>query len=292
MLKLNWVLGAAAVLFAGAVGPVRAADDAYDLRGPAPEKGQVFVTKGTFKIRDADTTMKLAGQSVDLKITLNSTSEEEAKVLAVDGRNVTKCQIKIVEEKTDVTANLGGQDMSHTEPGALEKEIIISERDGKNWKHSLVDTKPTEKQTKELDGRNGIENDDDLYPEEKVKVGHTWQVDGGALVKMLGSSFTDVKGKLDQKFVKIEKVGDEECAVIQSAGKITGKMKDEGEPTIDVKMDLKITTYRSLKTGVNVKESFSGKIELEGTQKMDDLKVKIKMAGPVSGESTTVLKKK
>lgn len=291
MLKFKLALGAVAVLFA-AVNLGRAADDdTYDLRGPAPVKGQVFVSKGTLKIKDADTTMKVAGQTVNLKINLLVTSEEESKVLAVDGRNVTKSQTKITKERADVTANFGGQEMTHTEPTALEKETVISERDGKGWKHSLVDTKPTEKQKKELDSRNGIENDDDLYPKEKVKVGHTWKVDAAALTKLLGNSFSDVKGKLDQKFVKVEKVDGEECTVIESTGKITAKMKDDGEPTIDVEMELKVTTYKSLKTGVSVKEKFDGKIKLEGVQKMDDIKVDIKMSGPISGESTTSLKK-
>jgi hypothetical protein len=291
MLKLKLAAGAAAALLAAAT-LGRAADDAtYDLRGPAPQKGQVFVSKGTLKIKDADTTMKVMGQTVDLKINLLVTSEEEAKVLAVDGRNVTKCQTKITRERTDVTANIGGADMSHTEPAALEKETVISERDGKGWKHVLVDNKPNEKQKKELDSRNGIENDDDLYPQEKVKVGHAWKVDATALTKLLGNSFSDVKGKLDQKFVKVEDVDGEPCAVVESTGKITGKMKDDGEPTIDVEMDIKVTTHKAIKTGVNVKERFEGKIKLEGTQKMDDVKVDIKMAGPIVGESTTSLKK-
>lgn len=290
MLKFRWVVGAVAVL-AGALNLGRAADDeAFDLRGPAPAKGQVFVNKSTLKIKEADTTMKVMGQAVTLKITLDVANEEEAKVLAVDGRNVTKCQTKIIKERADVTANLGGMDMSHTEPTALEKETVISERDGTKWKHSLVDTKPTEKQKKELDGRNGIENDDDLFPKEKVKVGHTWKVDAKALTKMLGNSFSDVKGSLDQKFVKLEDVDGDKCAVIESTGKITGKMKDDGEPTIDVEMELKITSHRSLKTGVNVKEKFTGKIKLEGVQKMEDLKVDIKMSGPISGDSTSKLK--
>ena len=168
---------------------------------------------------------------------------------------------------------------------------MISERDGDKWKHVLVDNKPNDKQKKELDNRNGIENDDDLYPKEKVKVGHTWKVDATALTKLLGNSFSDVKGKLDQKFVKVEDVGGEPCAVVESTGKITGKMKDDGEPTVDVEMDLKVTTHKSIKTGVNVKERFEGKIKLEGTQKMDDVKVDIKMSGPIVGESTTSLKK-
>ena len=107
---------------------------------------------------------------------------------------------------------------------------------------------------------------------------------------MLGNSFSDVKGSLDQKFVKIEDVDGEKCAVIESSGKLTAKMKDDGEPTIDVEMELKVTTHKSLKTGVNMKEKFTGKIKLEGTQKMDDIKVEIKMAGPISGESTSKLK--
>jgi len=292
MLKFRWLIGAATVLFA-AFNLGRAADDeTYDLRGPAPEEGQVFLSKGTLKIKDADTTMKVAGQTITLKLDLIVTSEEEAKVLAVKGRDVTKCQTKIIKERADITANFGGQEMTHTEPTQLEKETVISERDGKKWKHSLVDTKPTEKQKKELDNRNGIENDDDLYPEEKVKVGHTWTVDASALAKLLGNSFTDVKGKVNQKFAKVDELDGEKVAVIESTAKITAKMKEDGEPTVDVEMEMKITTWRSIKTGVAVKEKFDGKIKLAGTVKMDDVKAEMTLSGPISGDSTTKLKTK
>jgi hypothetical protein len=290
MFRLKWVIGAAAVLFAALNLGQAADDEAYDLRGPAPEKGQVFMSKGTLKIKDADTTMKVAGQSISLKLTLLVTSEEEAKVLAVSGRDVTKCQTKILKERADVTANIGGEDMNHTEPTALEKETVISERDGKKWKHTLVDTKPTDKQKKELDNRNGIENDDDLYPEGKTKVGHKWTVDAAALNKLLGNSFTDVKGKVNQKFVKVEDLDDEKVAVIESDAKLTAKMKEDGEPTVDVEMDLKVTTWKSLKTGIAVKEKFTGNIKLSGTVKMDDIKAEMTLKGPLSGESTTKLK--
>src|SRR5579871_4266837 len=114
MLRLKWVVGAAAVLFS-ALNLGRAADDeTFDLRGPAPEKGQVFSSKGTLKIKDADTTMKVAGQTLTLKLSLVVTSEEEAKVLTVKGRDVTKCQTKVIKERADVTATLGGDEMTHT----------------------------------------------------------------------------------------------------------------------------------------------------------------------------------
>jgi hypothetical protein len=289
MLGHKWAVSAAALFVA--LSPVRAADDGtFDLRGPAPEKGQVYVSKSTFTIKDADTTLKVAGQTVSLKTKLVVTSEEEAKVLAVKDRDVTKCQVKIVKERTDVTATVGGEDMNQTEPGELEKETVISERDGKAWKHTLVDTKPTDKQKKALNTRNGLENDDDLYPQEKVKVGHKWTVDAAAIGKLFGNSFTDVKGKVTQTFTKTEELDGDTVAVVESVAKITGKMKEDGEPNGDVEMDLKITTWKSLKTGVAVKEKFSGKIKMSGTMKMDDMKVEMTLAGGLSGESTTKLK--
>jgi hypothetical protein len=249
----------------------------------------VFVSKGTLKITDADTKLKVMGQKVELKMTMNAKSEEEAKVLAVDGRNVTKCQTKIVSEVMEVSADIGGEAMSI--PSELQGEIIISERTGDTWKHSLVDTKPTEKQKKDLDNRNGIENDDELYPKEKVKVGATWKVDAKALAKLLGNSFTDIKGELEQKFLKTEDVDKQKCAVVESKGKVTAKMKDEdGKPTMDVELDLTVTTWKAIESGVAVKEKFEGKIKLKGTQKIDDVNAEIEMSGPIVGESTTKMK--
>lgn len=290
MHKIKWMVGAAAVLFAALNLSLAADDETYDLRGPAPEKGQVLISKGTLKIKDADTTVKVAGQEIEMKLDLTVTSEEEAKVIEVKGRDVTKCQTKITKERADVNATFNGMKMSHTEPTALEKETIFSERDGKKWKHSLVDTNPTDKQKKELDNRNGIENDDDLYPKEKVKVGAKWTVDAAALNKLLGNSFTDVKGKVDQKFTKVDELDNEKVAVVESTAKITAKMKEDGEPTVDVEMELKITTWKSLKTGVAVKEKFDGKIKLSGTVKMEDVKAEMTLSGPISGDSTTKLK--
>jgi hypothetical protein len=285
-------LVALGTVLALALGTGRAAqDEAFDLRGPAVQKGQVFVTKGKMVIKEADTTMSIGGQDLTLKMNLVVNSEEEAKVLAVKGRDVTKCQTKVIKEEAVVSGTLMGMDLPEmSEPGDLNKETIISEKVDGKWKHSLVDTKPNEKQKKELDNRNGLENDDELYPAEKVKVGHKWTVDAAALQKMLGNSFTDVKGKVNQKFTKTEELNGETVAVIESETKITGKMKDNGEPTVDVEMDLKITTWKSIKTGLAVKEKFAGKIKLDGKVDMEGMKVQMKMSGPITGESTTAMK--
>jgi|GEM_PF-871036 len=272
----------------GNQGPENPRETTYDLRGPAPRKGLAFQTSTTLKIKDADTTLKVMGQSLNMKMSMTMISDEEQKILEVKGRDIIKSQAHIRKERAIIKSDFGGG-MEITQPTELEGQTVISELVGKGkWKHSLVDTQPTEKQKRELDNRTGIENDDDLFPAEKVPVGHQWEVSADALRKLFGNAIVDVSGKVKQKFVKVEMVEGEECAVIESKGMIRGKMKNEdGEPTIDVEMELHATSWRSLRTAVEVKGEFRGTIKLSGTQKVDDVEVKIEMNGPFSGESRT-----
>lgn len=286
----KWALGVAVVL-AGSIGLTRAKDDeAYDLRGPGPQKGQVIVNKTTFKIKEANVTLKAAGQNLEAKQTLTARDEEEVKVQAVEGRQVTKVQTKVTKESVETVTSLGGQDMSDKKAGDLEGEVIISERTGAGkWKHTLVDTKPSDKQKKELDKRIGPENEDDLYPAGKVKVGHTWTVDANALQRVFGGSITDLKGKLKMKFVKVEEVDGEQCAVVEATGTIKGVAKeDEGE--LDVELDIKGTTWRSLKTGLDVKDKASGKMKMKGNISMDGAKVELVLDGPFTIDTSAKFK--
>jgi hypothetical protein len=285
----NWAIGVAVVL-AGTVGLTRGDDEGYDLRGPAPSKGQTLVTRTIFKISKADVTLKSAGQNVKATQTLSSTDEEEIKIIAVDGRQVTNAQTKVTRDKVDTITNQGDGDMNDTKAGDLEGEVIISERTGAGkWKHTLVDNKPTDKQKKELDKRLGPENQDDLYPAGKLKVGHTWTVDATALQRVFGGSITDLKGKLKMKLVKVEEIDGVTCAVIEAAGKITGTTKeDDGD--LGVELDLKRTTWRSIKTGIDVKDKVEGRIKASGTVKMDGMEVEVVLEGPVTINSTSKLK--
>lgn len=284
------VMGGSAILLLGMtcwVGAVQSGKT-YDLRGPALRKGLTLQTNTTLNIKDADTTLKVMGQSLKMKMSMTMISDEEQKVLEVQGREVTKSQAHIRKERAIITSDFAGG-MEITQPTELEGQTVISELVGKGkWKHHLLDAQPTEKQKKELDNRIGIENDDDLYPGEKVAVGHEWEVPAEALRKLFGNAIVKVSGKVKQKFIKVETVDGEECAVVEFQGKIKGKMKNEdGEPTIDVEMEMRGTAWRSLRMGVEIKGDFSGKITFAGTQKVDDAEVEIEMSGPFSGKSRT-----
>jgi hypothetical protein len=104
---------------------------------------------------------------------------------------------------------------------------------------------------------------------------------------MMGNSFTDLKGKVDQKFTKVEDVNGEKCAVIESKAKFTCKMKEDDDQTLDAEFEMKITTWRSIKTGVAVKEKAEGKIKMSGTVEMEGVKAEMSLSGPFTAESTT-----
>src|SRR5262245_22844599 len=125
---------------------VQAADEVYDLRGPAPVKGQKFIDRATTTMKNADITIKIGGIALDGKIDIVHTSEEEIEIAEVDGRKVTKQRTKIVKDELKRKMTLGGEEMEETEKGELSGEIVFSELTKDGWKHTLEDTKPNEKQ--------------------------------------------------------------------------------------------------------------------------------------------------
>ena len=270
--------------------PAFAADDTYDLRGPAPKKGLTIVRESTLKIKDADVTVTVMGQKIELKQNLVIVNEDEDEVLEVKGRDIVKLQTKIKKDTVNTASNINGMEMNEDKSGELEGEVVNTEKvkDGK-WKKSLLDGKPTDEQAKELDKRAGPENDDELYPEEKVKVGHTWTVDAAKMKSLTGNSFTDVTGKMKQKFLKMETINGEECAAIETTGTLKGKMKDD-KGTPDVEMTVLATSWRNLKTGIEVKGTITGTIKVEGTLKMGDDDIQMKLEGKLEGTGSSKLK--
>src|SRR5206468_2425985 len=121
----TWAVGLAVALTAGSVGRAGQAEDEYDLRGPAPKKGQVYLSKGTFKIRAANSVLKMGGETLKSKVTETATTEYEVKVLAVEGRQVTRCQTRVVKDVTETTDDADGEVTTETESSPLEGEVVI-----------------------------------------------------------------------------------------------------------------------------------------------------------------------
>src|SRR5436309_2142106 len=72
MRAMKWAIGMA-FLLTGAIHLSAKDDEAVDLRGPAPKKGEVTVSKSVFKIKNANFVLKIAGQTLEGKQTLIAT---------------------------------------------------------------------------------------------------------------------------------------------------------------------------------------------------------------------------
>lgn len=282
MFHFRCLVGAVGVL--AALGFGRAADDEYDLRGPAPQKGAAYAFAGKLTVKGADASLTRGKDVVKFKLTLTVTLDEEVKVLEATGRDVTKCEVKVGKDRVET---VGLKDVKYLETSVLEKETITSTRDAAKWKHTLASGTPTDAQQKELAERGGVETADGLYPAEKVKVGHAWTADAGAANRLLGHSLSGLKGKLNQKFVRVEMLNGEPVAVIESTGKVSGKMKGNGDPAPDADIELTLTTWKSLKTGLPVSEKFTGTVHVRGDTKDGDAVTTVDIKGPIEGESTT-----
>lgn len=291
MQRTTWAAGLGLILAAVPAG--RAGDDdTFDLRGPAPQKGQVFVAKGFFKIKDAKSVLKADDNVIRSKVSETTTTEYEITVLAVEGRQITKVKTRLVKDATETVDTTDGETNTDTEPSPLEGETVLGEFGGtRKWTNTLAGGgKPDDKQRKKLAEFTGPENDDALYPEGKVKVGHTWDAEGSALVNYFDLSFSNIKGKLKQTFVRVEDVDGEPCAVVETTGTLTAKAKtDEG--VLDLTMDLtKRTVWRSLKTGVDVRDRSTGRLKYAGKLEVDGQKVDYTLEGPFESGGTTKLK--
>jgi len=259
-----------------------------NLRGPAPQVGQVFRKTGKFQMKDADLTSQSQGTEVSGKVSLTVVSEEEVKIVAVDAGKVSRFQTKDIQDETRTVTTIAGHSSTDEDVDDLAGQVIRSEKREGKWTHALVDARPTEKQQKSL-GRLAGWDDEEEIPEGKQPIGRSWEQDATHMKKGLGGGFTSVSGKVKATFVRLEKYRGELCAVIESAGRIKAKMAvDEGDGLMD--LDLKAAEYRSLRSGYVMKTTLEGTARIVSKTKVGEVNVTVEMKGKFSAEETAELK--
>ena len=82
----------------------------------------------------------------------------------------------------------------------------------------------------------------------------------------------------------------EKCAVVSAKGRITGIAKeDEGDMNVELTMDG--LTWRSLKSGLDVKDQAKGRMRMSGKVDMDGVKAELDLEGPITIDGTAKLRK-
>jgi len=271
----------------------RADDESkVDLRSPTPKVGQVFRESSRSQMKDADFTIKTKGVTnktkgvtTRAKMSMSSVQELEQKILAMDGGAVTKFQTRyIMDEKTIRIRKPGSAEEMNEEIGDLAGQVVISQKVKGKWTHTLKEGEPTLKQRLGLLDLTGWD-DDESTPGGKRPIGTTWEVDATHLTKVVGPGVTGLSGMSKATFTRIEKYQGDRCAVIETAGRIKGKMTIEGkEATLE--SDLKVLTYSPINrpyTKTIIESS------TRVTFKPDDDTI-VEMKGKVTGEVKRELK--
>lgn len=272
--------------------PLASADDnkdaTYDLRNLAPKKSSKFTSKSTFTMEDVSVTVKFNGKFAGkYKETSVQKRESQLDILELDGTQVTKVRYKLFTDSTVQTQTARGRTKTETKKGVLAGLPIIGVRDAKTgWKSTLEKGTPTPQQQEKLDDKKFTGLDKDAYPEKKVKVGDGWTIEAKTLAKMFGTEVAGAKGQGKATLKKVEKIGGESCAVIEMDIDFTGKHKFK-DSTGTIEMKGKLIEWKSLVTGITMKEQFKGTMGSTQSGKQGSDTIEITSQGKVIAEDTT-----
>jgi hypothetical protein len=270
--------------------PITAADDeTYNLRGPAPKKGDIIVYETKETDKDAVRKLKSGDNTTEDRFDEIVTKRKEIEILAVNGNEITRTRTKVLKDSTEEIRQKGKRTFQRTTPNKLDGQYIYSDLTKNGWKHSLEDTAPNDEQKKALADYQPFKIDDVLLPEGKVKIGHEWKIDAAQFQKLFGTKIRDVSGGGTGKFTKVEKDGDDQVAILEIDFDIAGKMNDDGV-NLDLKLAAKGTTRRSLKTGYDLSSKSEGKLSLKGKGEIEGEKIEVEYSSKVSEVETWKLK--
>jgi hypothetical protein len=255
-----------------------------NLRGPAPEVGQVYhdevtITMAKGKITATDGRVTETGE---MDLTLRGVYEDE--ILGVSDGRVTKSRSKVVTEEDKGTIRADGQTYPFSHHTPLEGETVQCERIGEKWHNTLVGKAPNEKQVFDVETFPPPQSGVDWYPADPVKPGHSWSTDIAQLRSLFGSHMQIDSGSWKQKFEKMVVVDGEPCAQIAQEIDVRGKMRDEHGEYVQVSLKLTGTSQRSLKRGFDVSSKMTGTVSASGKATEGGVRLEVSVNGPVTME--------
>jgi hypothetical protein len=269
-------------------------DELYDLRGPNPEKGQIFTITEKSTTKDAKRTVKGPDGAPTVEVFDESSSKKkEVEVLAVDGFDITKMRTKIIQDQREETRPGKGrrQRLGTTTAGQLEGQYIYSVRTKMGWKNSLEDAEPTDKQKKSLKEYEPFKEEDVFYPKDRMKVGHEWKIDQALFERVFGPQMDDLTGSGTGKFLRVLKADGEDVAEVELQFELAGTSKEEFL-ILDIKMKGKVTVHRSLKYGFDRSSKSELTMSMKGKGAAGEQIIEVQYDGVSKGEDRVELSTK
>ena len=268
-------------------------DPGFNLRGPVPKVG--------FKVREIcklvgpniDMILKSTGRSVAVRAAVESETEKLYTVKSVAGDMVTSYETKVIKgESTSRFRDRKGRAHNKERLDDLAGEVVVSERQGDGWNHTLLQNIPTPRQEQALARMTPWFEDREPMPIASQRLGGSWEVDATDIKKLFpGTDITAVSGKVQATLLRLEKHDGDVCAVIAFKGQVKGRWEcDEDEEKIGT-FSLNLVTHRSLKHAIHLETTGDITIRETGTLKYDGMNVEFTNRGRLTFNSTARIEK-
>ncbi|MCI0651239.1 MAG: hypothetical protein L0Z55_05090 [Planctomycetes bacterium] len=260
---------------------------AYDLRGPGPRVGMRIRTDAKFKMNElAASATAGQGRMVNGKMSAIVRNTEDHEILSVIARDVTRYTQAILLDLTEHESEFAGKVANEAKHGSLEGHVVQHEWRQGAWSKTLAAGNATPDQKKELANLQSWQSEDDIYPAEPVKPGHSWHVDSGHLMRYFGHEFLSISGECSMTFMRIESHDKEDCALISSTFQFTGKMLDDDNNELEIEAGGTMDALRSLATGLDVLTTGRGQVKIRGSMALFAAPVAFEARGPFTVETT------
>nr|VFJ70482.1 MAG: hypothetical protein BECKFW1821C_GA0114237_102322 [Candidatus Kentron sp. FW] len=253
----------------------------YLLRPRSIEQG--LTVEGSFQMNMPDATLKLLGNegSIIGKMTLATEGLTRTEIISSLHGRPTKLKQTILRDLTKTTTRMGEHVETEHENGVLQGHTILIEKQDGVWTKNLIGTKATEAQQIKL--QEPYADEYEMYPAAAIEIGTSWTVAGPQLVYMLGvGNLLSADGSAHFTFEKLEKCGDDDCALISIKRlEIKTKMLDNDGDIMQVNLGGQGVIFRSLSDFVDTKVSLNGTMSVEGTKLINGASIQITVVGPL-----------
>jgi hypothetical protein len=261
-----------------------------DLRGHAPSVGLSFREVARFEGQTTETADGAGCKGASVTTDMVRDVEHVYTVTAVANDTVTGCLIKVIKgEGTISFVDSRGEEHKRDRVDDLAGEVIVAQKVGSAWKYSLQGKTPTLKQEQALTHLRPLFENRDYLPVAKQKVGATWELDSAQIQNFLGREFSAVSGKLRAEFLRLERLGDDLCAVIEYKGTLKGRDElPQSQGSIRTfEMDQFI--YLLPRYGLSAKTSGETIVTSAGKRRTGGASVEVTSTGRITVTSTTTV---
>ena len=275
----------------------RAGPRLYRLTGQPLSKGSKLHEVGGM-------TMDLSGQIISagrvMPATMAAKNEETSsrEILDADDLGPTRIRITYVSQRNSTRMKVDGHDAAdETTPGPLHGRTVLAERADGRWRLRLEGPPATPEQQRKLDAM--YLGTDEAYPAREVEVGHSWEIEGPALRRLLNEQkASSLTGRVRVKFERVTHHAGEECAEVSFAGDVAGTETNQQGDAVQFRMGLHGTVFRSLRNHSDLSTEYAGTMDMEGegvrTSKnwysgTKRAKSSVKLGGPIKVSQTVTL---